>query len=127
MSITVEEFLKLKKACCPKSPSLRVPLTEEIINQAAGCLRGNVVSRLEAAKNLPRKEWPTLVFPRKDGLGNLTPNGVTQAVLHAYWRLESRVAEIAREKEPAPAKMMADGTVHCPWCGRLLVLQKEQK
>jgi hypothetical protein len=81
MSITVDEFLRLRQICEPKrSLNLESPLTGEIINEAVRRLPPYQVGRLEAAKNIPRKEWPSLVFPRKDGLGNITPAGVDQAV-----------------------------------------------
>ncbi len=128
MSITVDEFLRLKKICEPRSSDLPVPLTDALINEAAGRLRPYLLSRLEAAKNVSSKEWRTLVIPRRDGLGNITPKGVAQAVDHAYWRLECEVRAIASEKpvEPVTARIMADGTVRCPWCGKLFDLQKEQ-
>ncbi len=125
MSISVDEFLRLKKVCEPKrSLSLQGPLTEELINEAARRLPVYQVCRLEAAKNVPAKEWPTLVFPRKDGLGNITPKGVEQAVRHIYWKLARTVEHVAREKgdsEPASIRMTEDG-MRCPWCGRMLVL-----
>ncbi len=124
MSITVDEFLGLKKICEPKrSLNLQVPLEEEFINEAVRRLPFYQVCRLEAAKNVPSKEWPTLVFPRKDGLGNITPNGVGQAVRHIYWKLARTVEQVAREKVvvPAPIRLTEDG-MRCPWCGQPLVL-----
>lgn len=130
MSITVDEFLRLKKICEPKrSLDLQVPLTEELISEAARRLPVYQVCRLELAKNVPGKEWPTLVFPRKDGLGNITPNGVAQAVCHIYWKLARAVERLAREKPasgPVPVRPAADGTVQCPWCSRILTLSEEQ-
>jgi hypothetical protein len=130
MSITVDEFLRLKKICEPKrSLNLQSPLTDEIIKEAARRLPFYLVCRLEAAKNVPSKEWPTLVLPRKDNLGNITPNGVAQAVRHVYWRLEKAAEKAAKEKA-APESVLVrpaeDGTIQCPWCGRILVLAKEQ-
>jgi len=130
MSITTDEFLKLKKICEPKrSLNLQSPLTDELINEAARRLPFYLVCRLEAAKNVPSKEWPTLVLPRKDGLGNITPNGVAQAVHHVYWRLERAVEKAAKEKaasDPVLVSPAEDGTLQCPWCGRFLVLAKEK-
>jgi len=129
MSITVEEFLSLKKICEPKrSLNLQSPLTEEIINEAARRLPVYQVCRLEAAKSVPSKEWPTLALPRKDGLGKITPKGVEQAVRHVYWKLERAVEHVAGEKtvsEPVLVRPAGDGTVQCPWCGKLLVLSEE--
>lgn len=128
MSITVDEFLKLKAICEPKSRlHLEVPLTDELISEAARRLPAFHVSRLEMVKNVPREEWPKFEFPRKDGLGNLKPDGVIQAVRHVYWKLEKTVERVAREKaasEPVLARPAEDGTVQCPWCGRTLVLPK---
>ncbi len=125
MSISVDEFLRLKRVCEPKrSLSLQGPLTEELINEATRRLPVYQVCRLEAAKNVSSKEWPTLVFPRKDGLGNITPKGVEQAVRHIYWKLARTVEQVAREKgdsEPAPIRMTEEG-MRCPWCSRMLVL-----
>lgn len=125
MSITVDEFLRLKAICEPKrSLNLQVPLAEEFINEAVRRLPVYQVCRLEAAKNVSIKEWPTLVFPRKDGLGKITPKGVEQAVRHVYWKLARTVEQVAREKgvsEPAPIRLTEDG-MRCPWCGRILVL-----
>ena len=130
MSITVDEFMRLKGVCEPKrSLDLRVPLTEKLINEAARRLPVYQVCRLEAAKNVPCKEWPTLVLPRKDGLGNLTPDGVAQAVCHVYWKLARAVERLSREKvvpDPVLVRPAEDGTVQCPWCGRILLLPKEQ-
>jgi len=127
MSITVDEFMRLKKICNPKIEAPK-PLTDEIISEAASRLSKFAVARLEAAKSVPSDKWKTLVFPRRDGLGNLTPNGVIQALGHAFWALESVARQIAREKvmEPADARIMADGTVRCPWCGKPIHLQKER-
>ncbi len=108
--------------------NLQAPLTEEIINEAARRLPFYLVCRLEAAKSVPSKEWPTLALPRKDGLGNVTPNGVAQAVRHVYWKLERAVEHVAREKavsEPALVRPAGDGTIQCPYCGKLLVLSEE--
>lgn len=132
MSITVDDFFRLKKNCEPRSSlNLQAPLTDELIAEAVGSLRDHYgdypVSRLEAAINVPKEAWPTLVLPRRDGLGNITPNGVAQAVRHAYWRLERTVERVAREKvvsEPAPLRLAEDGTVRCPWCGKLLALSE---
>ena len=130
MSITVDELLRLKQICEPKrSLNLQAPLTKELINEAVRRLPSYMVHRLETAKNVPSEEWPTLAFPRKDGLGNITPNGVAQAVRHVYWKLARTVEQVAREivvLEPALVRLSEDGTVQCPWCGRILVLAKER-
>jgi len=128
MNITVDEFLRLEKICEPKHGlNLQSPLTQQLINEAVRRLPANVASRLEMAKSLPTKEWPTLVFPRKDGLGNITPGGVAQAACHAYWKLEGAVKRVAEEKassEPLPVHPAEDGTIQCPWCGKFLALKK---
>ena len=59
MSITVDEFLRLKAICEPKrSLNLQAPLTDELIAEAVGSLRDHYgdypVSRLEAAINVSR-------------------------------------------------------------------------
>lgn len=129
MSITVDEFLRLKKICEPKrSLNLQTPLTEEIINEAARRLPFYLVCRLEAAKDVTVKEWPTLRLPRKDGLGNIKPNCVRNAVDNVFWKLARIVEHVAREKavfEPALIRPAVDGTAQCPWCGKLLMLSKE--
>ena len=129
MSITVDEFLRLKEICEPKRRlDLEAPLTDELIDEAVRRLPAFHVSRLEMVKNVPRQEWPKFELPRKDARGNLTPNGVVQAVRVVYWKLERTVEKVAKEKsvfEPAPVRPTADGTVQCPGCGRMLVLQKE--
>ena len=127
VSITIDEFLRLKKICEPKhSLDLKSPLTQELIDEALRRLPPHVALRLEAAKSSPTKEWPTLVFRRKDGLGNITPGGVAQAVGHAYWRLEGAIKEVAKEKassSPVPVRLGKDGTIQCPWCGKFLALK----
>jgi len=130
MSITVDEFLSLKKICEPKrSLNLQTQLTEELINEAARRLPFYQVCRLEAAKNVPIEDWPTLQLPRKDGLGNIKPNCVRNAVDNVFWKLARTVEQVAKEKasvsEPASVWPAEDGTVQCPWCGKILVLQKE--
>ena len=83
MSITVDEFLRLKQICEPRrSLDLTITLTDELIDEAARRLPFYLVCRLEAAKNVPIEDWAKLRLPRKDGLGNITPNGVAQAVRH---------------------------------------------
>jgi hypothetical protein len=129
MSITVDEFLRLKQICEPRrSLDLTIPLTDELINEAARRLPSYLVCRLEAAKNVPVEEWPTIQLPRKDGLGNITPNGVAQAVRHVFWKLARAVERVAREKvvaEPATVRRGENGTAQCPWCGGILVLPKQ--
>ena len=129
MSITADEFLRLKRICEPKhSLNLKSPLTQELIDEAVRRLPSYVASRLEAAKSLPTKKWPKLVFSRKDGLGNITPGGVAQALCHAYWRLEGAIKHVAEEKassKPVPVRLAEDGTVQCPWCGIFLALKSQ--
>ncbi len=129
MSITVDEFLRLRQICEPRrSLELDSPLTAEIINEAVRRLPSYSVCRLEAVKNILRKEWPALVFPRKDGLGNITPAGVDQTVCHVFWKLARIVERVAREKassEPMLLRPAENGTAQCPWCGRLIILPKE--
>ncbi len=130
MSITVDEFLRLKKICEPKrSLDLQVPLTDELISEAARRLPVYQACRLELAKNVPSKEWPTLVFPRKDGLGNIKPSCVSNAVDKVFWKLARTVEHVAREKAASGLVLVRpaeDGTVQCPWCGRILTLSEEQ-
>ena len=131
MSIAVDEFLRLKQICEPRrSLDLTITLTDELIDEAARRLPFYLVCRLEAAKNVPIEDCATLRLPRKDGLGNITPNGVAQAVRHVYWKLARAVERVAREKAavsgPVPVRPAEDGTVQCPWCGRLLAFRKEQ-
>jgi hypothetical protein len=132
MSITVDEFLRLKEVCEPKRRlDLEAPLTDELIDEAARRLPAYQIFRLEMVKNVDREEWPKFEFPRKDGLGNLKPDGVIQAVRHVYWKLARSVETIALKKVfsfpgPIPVRPAADGTVQCPGCGRILALSKEQ-
>ncbi|MDD4984941.1 MAG: hypothetical protein PHQ43_03990 [Dehalococcoidales bacterium] len=129
MSITVDEYLRLKKICEPKRKlNLPGPLTDEVINEAIKQLPLYQVYRLEAATRVARKEWPTLAFPRYDGLGNITPNGVEQAVEHAYWRLSGAVVRVTREKAISGegiVRLAYDGTLRCPWCGQFLKIPEE--
>ena len=129
MGITVDEFHRLRQICEPRrSLNLESPLTAEIMNEAVHRLPSYLVGRLEAAKSMPRKEWPSLVFPRKDGLGSITPAGVDQAVCHVFWKLARIVEHVTREKassEPMPLRPAENGNAQCPWCGRLLILPKE--
>ena len=128
MSITVDEFLRLKEICEPRRRlDLEVPLTDELIDEAARHLPAYQVFRLEMVKNVDREEWPKFEFPRKDGLGNIKPNCVRNAVDNVFWKLARTVETIARKKvfsfpEPMPVWPAADGTVRCPGCGRILVL-----
>jgi hypothetical protein len=132
MSITVDEFLRLKEVCEPKRRlDLEAPLTDELIDEAARRLPAYQIFRLEMVKNVDREEWPKFEFPRKDGLGNLKPDGVIQAVRHVYWKLARSVETIVLKKVfsfpgPIPVRPAADGTVQCPGCGRVLALSKEQ-
>lgn len=132
MSITVDEFLRLKEVCEPKRRlDLEASLTDELIDEAARRLPAYQIFRLEMVKNVDREEWPKFEFPRKDGLGNLKPDGVIQAVRHVYWKLARSVEIIALKKVfsfpgPIPVRLAADGTAQCPGCGRILALSKEQ-
>jgi hypothetical protein len=130
MSITVDEFLRLKEICEPKRRlDLEAPLTDELIDEAARQLPFYQMCRLEAVKNVPVKEWPALQLPRKDSLGNIKPDCVRNAVANIFWKLARTVEHVAREKavasEPAQVWLAADGTLQCPCCGKTLALQKE--
>jgi len=131
MSITVDEFLRLKEICEPKRRlDLEVPLTDGLIDEAVRHLPVYQVCRLEAVKNLPVKEWPALQLPRKDGLGDIKPDCVRNTVSNIFWKLARTVEHVSREKaatsEPAPVHLAEDGTLQCPGCGKTLALQKEQ-
>ena len=130
MSITVDEFLRLKEICEPKRRlDLEAPLTGELIDEVARQLPFYQMRRLEAVKSVPVKEWPALQLPRKDSLGNIKPDCVRNAVANIFWKLARTVEHVAREKavasEPATVQPAEDGTVQCPWCGKILVLQRE--
>lgn len=124
MSITVEEFLRLKEIYKPKhSLNLKSPLTEELINQAARHLPFYLVCRLEAAKNTPVEEWSKLQLPRRDGLGNIKPLCVRNAVGNVFWKLARAVEHVAEKRSaprPLPVRPTEDGTVQCPWCGGIM-------
>jgi hypothetical protein len=128
MSITVDEFLRLKEICEPRRRlDLEAPLTDELIDEAARHLPAYQIFRLEMVKNVDREEWPKFELPRKDGLGNIKPNCVRNAVDNVFWKLARTVETIALKKvfsfsEPIPARPAADGTVQCPGCGKVLVL-----
>jgi len=128
MSITVDEFLRLKEICEPKRRlDLEAPLTDELIDEAARHLPAYQIFRLEMVKNVDREEWPKFEFPRKDGLGNIKPNCVRNAVDNVFWKLARTVETIALKKVfsfpgPIPVRPSADGTMQCPGCGKVLVL-----
>jgi hypothetical protein len=128
MSITVDEFLRLKEICEPKRRlDLEAPLTNELIDEASQHLPAYLIFRLEMVKNVDRGEWPKFEFLRKDGLGNIKPHCVRNAVCNVFWRLARTVETIARKRVfsfPGPmlVRPSADGTVQCPGCGKVLVL-----
>ena len=128
MSVTVDEFLRLKAICEPRRRlDLEAPLTDELIDEAARRLPAYQIFRLEMVKNVDREEWPKFEFPRKDGLGNIKPNCVRNAVDNVFWKLARSVETIARKKVfsfpgPIPVRPAADGTVQCPGCGKVLAL-----
>jgi len=131
MSITVDEFMRLKEICEPKRRlNIEAPLTDELIDEAARHLPAYQIFRLEMVKNVDREEWPKFEFPRKDGLGNIKPNCVRNAVENVFWKLARAVETIALKKVfsfpgPVPVRTAADGTVQCPECGLILELPKE--
>jgi len=132
MSITVDEFTRLKEICEPKRRlNIEAPLTDELIDEATRHLPAYQIFRLEMVKNVDREEWPKFEFPRKDGLGNIKPNCVRNAVENVFWKLARAVETVALKKAfsfpgPVPVRTAGDGTVQCPGCGRILKLSKEQ-
>ena len=112
--VTVDEFYKLARACHARVPER---VTDEIIREAMDSLDEVWVTRLEAAKDVPREKWPTLVVPGLYGEDKLKPTQVTAGVKRAFARLYRAVMDIAMEKRDVPLKLP------CPYCGGLLAVR----